>query len=156
MGFWENLKRRLSPPRMLDPDFGPLLFMYIPNAPERSYWEADDWLFRPTQTRIGIALPGPKEGPLQEGRQFYLQLVDRFDNIMEHVRPELDRVAREWLGRPLATDLWADFKLAGFDVEEPSANLVEWTVSFEATGETWLGVTIPFLDNDVRPAVVDT
>jgi len=156
MGFWENLKRRLSPPKMLDPDFGPLVFMYIPNAPDRSYWEADDWLFGPTQTRIGVALPGPTAGPLQEGREFYLRLPERFDGIMERVRPELDRVAREWLGRPLASDLWADFKLAGFDLEDPNAKPVEWTVSFEATGDTWLGVVIPFVDDDVRPAVVDT
>jgi hypothetical protein len=37
----QGLKLRVSPPRMSDPDFGSLLFMYIPNAPERSYWECE-------------------------------------------------------------------------------------------------------------------
>lgn len=40
MSFLDNLKRRLSPTRLEDPDFGPLRFMYISNAPQRSYWEA--------------------------------------------------------------------------------------------------------------------
>jgi len=33
MGFLRNLKLRFRPPRITDPDFGSLDFVFIPNAP---------------------------------------------------------------------------------------------------------------------------
>ncbi|HEX7787780.1 MAG TPA: hypothetical protein VF653_16295, partial [Methylomirabilota bacterium] len=71
MGLLDLLRLRFSPPRITDADFGHLLFMYIPNAPERSYWEGE-WLFPSTQSVISIGLPGDERGPLLESRQFYL------------------------------------------------------------------------------------
>ena len=70
MGLLHNLKLRFSPPRRQDPEFGELLFIYIQNAPERSYWEAK-WRFPPTDTSIDIDLLGPESGPLPEARSFY-------------------------------------------------------------------------------------
>jgi hypothetical protein len=53
MGLLHNLKLRLFPPRLVDPDFGDLLFMFIPNAPQRSYWERE-WTFPNTGTVVSI------------------------------------------------------------------------------------------------------
>lgn len=156
MSFLRNLKRRLAPPTLTDPDFGPLRFMYIPNAPERSYWEADSWLFAPTGTPVGIGILGSEAGPLPAARDFYLRLPGRFAAIVERVKPALDRVSREWLGRPLAADLWTDFKLAGFDVDDPQNEPVQWSVSFETTGERWLGIMVPFVGDRPGEPVVDT
>lgn len=51
--------------------------MYIRNAPERSYWEGEDWLFSPTGTKVGLDLLGDESGPLPECRDFYLALPGR-------------------------------------------------------------------------------
>jgi hypothetical protein len=155
MGLIERLKLTFKPPRRDDPDFGSILFMYISNAPERSYWEAE-WKFPPVGYEIAISLPGGTEGPTPEGRAFYLSRVAEFDRIMALVRPELDAVCRKWLGRPLAEDLWADVKLAGIGVEDPTASPVSWDVAFETTGKRWLGITIPMLGDSAEKAVVDT
>ena len=77
MGILHNLKLRFSPPRINDPDFGSLLFMFISNAPERSYWECE-WIFPKTGTVISIDLPGTEAGPMPEARQFHLNLPERF------------------------------------------------------------------------------
>ena len=97
MSLFQSLKLRLSPPKLTDPEFGPLRFMYIANAPERSYWEAESWLFGPTQTLVGVGLLGSETGPLPEARAFYLGLPGRFAGILDSVKPLLDRVTREWL-----------------------------------------------------------
>ena len=41
MGLLNELKLRFKPPRLQDPVFGPLLYMYIPRNPSRSYWEGE-------------------------------------------------------------------------------------------------------------------
>ena len=64
-GLIERLKLQFRPPRLDDPEFGPLRFMYIPNAPEKSYWEAE-WLFPPVDYKVSISLPGGAIGPLPE------------------------------------------------------------------------------------------
>ena len=155
MGVLKELRLRLRPPVLQDPDFGRLVYMYIGNDPSRSYWEGE-WLFPPTGTTVSIALPGTADGPVASGRAFYLSMPGRFDRIMELVRPTLDRVFRECFGRPVAADLWSDVKLGGFDIEDPDGVPTAWNVGFESLGDTWLGITVPFLDEQPQEPTVDT
>lgn len=155
MGLLKESHLRFRPPALKDPDFGRLLFTYIPRDPSKSYWEAE-WLFPPTQTQISITLPGSTEGPTASGRNFYLALPARFEEILGTVRPVLDRVFHEWLGRPLHSDLWRDVKLAGFNVEDPDVAPTSWDIAFETTGQKWLGIMIPFVANEPRNPVIDT
>ena len=155
MGIFHNLKLRLLPPRITDPDFGHLIFMYIPNAPERSYWECE-WRFPKTGTEISIGLPGGESGPTAEARQFYLGLPGRFEQILASVRPQLQEVFRTWLQQDLPQDIFTVTRLAGFGLEDPRARPVRWDVSFETIGDKWLGITIPFVGDIAQNAVVDT
>jgi hypothetical protein len=155
MGILHNLKLRFSPPRVTDPDFGSLLFMFIPNAPERSYWECE-WTFPKTGTVISISLPGAENGPLPEARQFYLSLPGRFEQILAEARPQLAEVFRTWLQLDLPHDIFSVVKLAGFGLEDAQAEPLEWDISFETIGSKWLGIVIPFVGDTVQKAVVDT
>lgn len=155
MGILHNLKLRFSPPRKADPDFGNLIFMYIPNNAERSYWEGE-WVFPKTGTPVSIGLDGGEDGPLPEARQFYLSLPDRFDQIMYAVRPKLAGVFKQWLQQDLPQDIFAVAKLAGFGLEDPKAKPIHWNISFETTGEKWLGITIPFEGDTPQEPIVDT
>ena len=154
-GFFESLRLRLKPLRREDPDFGPLVFVYIANAPERSYWEAE-WLFPPVGYPVSIGLDGDQTGPSREARAFYLSRVSEFDRILQEARPQLEKVAREWLDRPLAESLWDDVKLAGFGTDDLKATPPTWEVSFETTGRRWLGITIPMVGDRAQEALVDT
>jgi hypothetical protein len=60
------------------------------------------------------------------------------------------------VGRPLNTDIWQDVELDGFGVEDSAAVPVAWDVGFEAKGEKWLGITIPFVGDDPQQPVIDT
>ena len=155
MGLLREFRLRFRPPRIEDPDFGTLVYMYIPRAPTDSYWEGE-WLFPATRTRVAIALPGGLDGPDIEARKFYLGLPARFDQLVKQVRPGLDRVFQEWIGRPLNTDLWQDVQLSGFGVEGVNIVPITWDVAFETTGEKWLGITIPFVGDSPQDPVVDT
>lgn len=140
---------------MVDPDFGNLLFFYIPHAPERSYWECE-WKFPKTGNVIAIALPGTEQGPLPESRAFFLALTDRFESTLAAARPKLSHIFRTWLDRELPENLFAELKLAGFGLEDPKANPVEWDIAFETTGDKWLGITVPFVGDTAQEATVDT
>ncbi len=155
MRLFHNLKLRFSPPRIDDPDFGSLLFMYISNAPERSYWEGE-WIFPTTGTPVAIGLDGDESGPLPEARQFYLGLPSRFEQILTAARPELQKVFRERLQQDLPQHMFSAVKLAGFGLENPKANPLRWDISFETTGDKWLGIVIPFEGDTPQEAVVDT
>jgi len=155
MGLLHSLKLRFSPPRVNDPDFGRLLFMYIPNAPERSYWECE-WTFPKTSTVISIGLPGGENGPFPDSRQFYLDLPGRFDQILAQIRPKLAKVFKTWLQQDLPQDIFTVVKLAGFSLEDPTVRPLQWDISFETTGEKWLGITVPFEGDTPQEAVVDT
>lgn len=98
MGLLKELRLRFRPPRLHDPEFGPLLFMYIPRDHSKSYWEGE-WLFPPIGTKIAIGLPGSVEGPDEAGRRFYWARPARFEEIVRRARPELDRVFVQWMGR---------------------------------------------------------
>ena len=100
----ESLRLRFRPPRLDDRSFGPLVFMYIPNDPDNSYWEAE-WLFPPTGSRVSISLPGGIDRPGAESRDFMLSRGREFDQIMELARPKLAEVLRSYLSRPLFDDI---------------------------------------------------
>jgi len=134
MELFRNLRLRFRPPRIEDQDFGRLLYMYVPATPANSYWEGE-WRFGPTGTRVSIALPGTPDGPDAQARAFYLSLPARFNDVIARVRPGIDSVFRQWLGRPLKEDLWQDVTLAGFGVENPGRTPLAWDVAFETTGE---------------------
>jgi len=110
---------------MEDPDFAVLLYMHIPHAPANSYWEGE-WLFPATRMKVAIALPGGLDGPDIKARAFYLELSTQFDHVVKQVWPALDRVFREWIGRPLDTDLWKDVRLSGFGVEPLNIVPITW------------------------------
>jgi hypothetical protein len=154
MGVLHDLKLRFSPPRKNDPDFGDLLFMFIPNAPERSYWECE-WKFPRTDSVVSIGLPGSEDGPTADARQFYLDLPGRFDQVLTAARPKLEYVFTDWLHQELPEDIFSAVRLTGFGVEDPKAEPIKWDVAFETTGATWLGITIPFVGNEPQEAVVD-
>lgn len=155
MGFLQNLKLWLSPPRIEDPDFGSLLYMYVSNFPERSYWEGE-WTFPKTGTPVSIAVDGGQEGPFPEARQFYLDLPARFEQIIAAARPKLQQVLKTWLNQELPQDIFTVVKLTGFDLENLKSNPPQWNISFETIGEKWLGITIPFHGDAPQDAVVDT
>jgi hypothetical protein len=155
MKIFKSLKLQMKPPKKTDPDFGQLTFMYISNHPERSYWEGE-WMFPPTGTRVSIGLDGDESGPRPEARKWHLELPSRFQRILEFARPELVKVFTTWLQQELPDDIFTVVKLSGFGVENPKAYPVEWDISFETTGDKWLGITIPFVGDEPREAVVDT
>ena len=155
MGILRNLKLRFSPPRIVDPDFGSLLFMFIPSAPERSYWECE-WSFPSTGTVISIGLPGGEDGPLPEARHFYLSLPGRFEHILAVARPQLTDVFATWLQQDLPQNIFTVVKLAGFGLEDATSKPLHWDISFETTGDKWLGIVIPFVGDAVQEALVDT
>jgi hypothetical protein len=155
MSFLQRLRLRFSPPTLVDPDFGDLLFMYIANAPERSYWECE-WTFPKTGDVVSIGLPGTAAGPFPESRAFFLAIPSRFEAILETVRPKLSEVFRTCLDRDIPEDLFSELKLAGFGLEDPKATPVEWDIAFETTGEKWLGITVPFIGDSAQDPAVDT
>ncbi|MFQ3593598.1 hypothetical protein J8C06_13825 [Chloracidobacterium validum] len=93
---------------------------------------------------------------MPESRQFYLDLPSRFEGVLAAARPKLAEVIRSWLHKELPEDIFTVVKLAGFAVEGPKARPVEWDISFETTGEQWVGIVIPVQGDTPQEAVVDT
>jgi len=155
MALLHNLKLWLFPLRMTDPDFGNLLFMHISKWPERSYWECE-WIFPKTTTVVAITLQGGESGPMPEARLFYLSLPGRFEQIVAASRPKLEQVFDHWLHERLPQDIFTVVRLSGFGLENPKARPVRWDISFETTGDKWLGITIPFVGDTAMEATVDT
>lgn len=129
--------------------------MYMPNNPERSYWEAM-WNFPVTQSLVSVTLPGNERGPYSESREFYLRLSERFDDVIDHVRPKIEKVCLDWQLSPLPDDLFSAVKLSGFNLQYPMRDSMRWEVSFETLGSKWLGITIPFVGSEPQSAIIDT
>lgn len=129
--------------------------MHISKHPERSYWECE-WKFPNTGTSVFIALRGDESGPSQESRQFYLSLPQRFEQVIAECRPKLELVSKKWLNQSLPSDIFTVLKLSGFGVEDPVQHPIRWDVSFETTGDPWLGITVPFIGETAMEAEVDT
>ena len=129
--------------------------MHSSKWPERSYWECQ-WTFPKTGTVVEIAIQGGESGPLPEARQFYLSLAARYERISIGCRPRLEQVFNDWLHRPLPQDIFTIPKLAGFGLEGPKEQPVRCDVGFETIGDSWLGITIPFVGETAMAALVDT
>jgi hypothetical protein len=153
MRLLHNLRLRFWPPRLTDPDFGELLFMYAPRG--HSYWECE-WTFPRTGTKIGISLPGDENGPLPESRQFYLKLPGRYDEIIASIRPRLAEEIKSWLQQDLPEDIYSVVRLSGLHLEDPTTQPTKWDVMFETIGKKWLAITIPFEGESPGEAYVDT
>ena len=59
------------------------------------------------------------------------------------------------LGEPLPQDIFTTLKLTGFGVKDPYEQPVRWDISFETTGDKYLGVLIPFIGNTAMEPEVD-
>ena len=149
------MKLWLSPPKIVDPVFGKLVFMHIEKHPERSYWEGE-WKMPESNHSIGISLRGEEQGPSEDSRSFYLSLPDRIEQIIERCRPPLAKVFREWLNKDTPADIFSELKLTGFDIDDPNERPLRWSVQFETTGAKWLGITIPFVEDSAGDAEIDT
>jgi len=121
----------------MDPDFGLLRFMHISQYPERSYWECE-WTVPPLGTVLSIGLPGSEAGPLPESRKFFLDLVERIDGVKKTVKPQLVQAYRSFSDADPPDQIDDLFVLTGFDVKDPRVVPLQWSVSFETTGESWL------------------
>src|SRR5688500_16877618 len=106
MGFIKSLRLWLSPPRLTDPEFGPLLFMHIDKAPQKSYWECE-WQFPVTGTTVSIGIPGDENGPDPKAREFFLELPARFESIIAACRPRLEEVYSHWFQCDLPHDIFS-------------------------------------------------
>ena len=129
--------------------------MHVENYPERSYWEGE-WRLPGLGCLVGIYLRGGEDGPGEDARSFYLKLPERMEQILQRCRPPLASVFRQWLSRDLPEDMFSEVKLTGFGVDDPNGHPLLWNVSFETTGEKWLGIEIPFVDDVAGEAQVDT
>ena len=84
MGYFRSLRLQYFPLKKVDTVFGKLLYMYIPNDSQKSYWECE-WKFPPTDTVISISLPGDESGPYDESRAFYKDLISKYEKILSLV-----------------------------------------------------------------------
>ena len=155
MNLFANLYALWSPPRLHDPAFGDLVFIRIPEHPECSYWECE-WSFPVTGTRFTVVIPGSEKGLDPDAREFFLTLPDRFEFITTQCRAPLQVVWREWFETDLPSDLFSVLSLAGIGINSLDASAVEWEVSFETTGDKWLGITVPFIGDQPQEATVET
>jgi hypothetical protein len=155
MSWFKSIKLLFSPLRLVDAEFGDLLFMYIRNAPKESYWECT-WKFPATGTTVFIGIPGDEAGPYQIAREFFLALPERFESIITACRPRLQEVFSHWFQTDLPADIFSVLKLTAFGVEVAKKTPLEWDVSFETTGPMWLSITVPFVGETPQEACVDT
>jgi hypothetical protein len=155
MEFLHNMKLWLSPPKITDPVFGQMIFMHIGKHPERSYWEGR-WTLLGFAHVVEVFLRGGEDGPNGDARRFFLTLPGRFEQILESCRPPLASVFRGWLNRDLPDDIFSELKLASVAADDPQMSPLRWSVSFETTGENWLGITVPFVDDAAGDAEVDS
>jgi hypothetical protein len=147
---------QFKPPKIQDPDFGELIFMFISNAPKRSYWEGE-WLFPPANTKIGITLDGDEYGPNQDARKWYLDYIpSRYDEMKKMISPILKIALRKWTNENIEGDVYRYVKLVGIGVENSKVDPTKWDISFETTGKKWLFISIPFIGNDPQEAEIDT
>lgn len=155
MSIFAKLYSFWAPPRLRDPAFGDLVFIRIPEHPERSYWECE-WSFPVTGTDIAIAIPGTEKGLDPIAREFFLALPERFQFFITQCLSPLQEVWLMWFERDLPSDLFSVLSLAGIGITSLGGSAVEWEVSFETTGEKWLGITVPFIGDQPQPATVET
>jgi hypothetical protein len=60
------------------------------------------------------------------------------------------------LQEDLPQNIFTVVRLSGFGLEDVRAQPVQWDISFETTGDKWLGITIPFVGDTAEKATVDT
>jgi hypothetical protein len=154
MDFLRSLRLQFCPLKKDDPDFGKLLYMYISNHPEKSYWECE-WKFPPTRTIISISLPGDELGPYPEVRAFYKEIILKYEEVLALVRPQLSVLFKERFNKELPADIYSELKLSGFSLDGIQSHPFKWNISFETIGDKWLGIMIPFEGDTPHKAVVD-
>ncbi len=76
--------------------------------------------------------------------------------IVELATPRLAEVFSSCLDQALPDDIFTMVKLAGSGIENLGTRPVRWDVSLETLGDKWLGIVVPFIDNEAQEAVVDT
>lgn len=156
MGFFHNLKLQYRPPRKSDPEFGEMIFMYMPkSAPGKSYWEATIYLPQ-LATRVEISLEGGEEGPAEISKEFYRKLIPKFDAIITAARPLLAKEYLQWMDEEIPEDIFSVLTPPGFGVEDPAEVPAKWDMMFETKGEKWRAISVYFEGDKPVRSEVDT
>src|SRR5436309_15624115 len=118
------------PPRWIsDPELGVLLFMFMPSAPDLSYWTCEHPL-RGVGQNIRVELPGREGGPDSEARRFYLDLQRRFDKVLSAATRKRARCAQSCLKGEARQDLFSILKVTTIRIENANNHPARWSIIF--------------------------
>ena len=131
---------RPSVPSLQDSDFGRISY----DGGDTGIWQTHDDIEIPeNHAKLGFSsIPGTRDGPYPEARQFLLAKRKDLDSIWTKCEPTLLEVCTRWAFKGLRPPVRQQFQLTSLSMDEPIETPIKWSVGFESTGDFWTYVDI--------------
>jgi len=150
MGLFTWLLAAVRPKRISDPLFGKLLFMKA----AAGYWEGR-CEFIPLGHQIEVFIDAGEGGPSEQHREFYRLIEQRFPELMESLRPVLEREYRGWMHKDLVQTVEEEFALSSLSIPDGGVSPLEWEVTFECASDQEHVFTVTMKDWSPEIVTID-
>ena len=138
MGLLDLFKKSVT---VEDKFFGRLKFMKIKNNPSKSYFEGKG-MFSPTGREIDYFIVAAETGPEPDQQDFYRQIQQNWDLIVEKIKPVIELEFRNWKADFAIADFNKEFMLVGLTIPRQKPQPVEWDLAFDTIHDENHQVTV--------------
>jgi hypothetical protein len=152
MKWLKTLVQKLGPKRIDHPTFGPLVFMKMSDS-SKSYWEGAG-TFPATGKKIEYFIDGDENGPHPGAEDFYRDVLTRYTELIEIIRPTLAVEFQQWVGRSLPNDIEKEFTLTSLSIPDVRIKPLMWDISFDCSSSDHL-FSVQMSDWSITGATVD-
>ncbi|MFD0740138.1 hypothetical protein ACFQZQ_12715 [Lysobacter koreensis] len=159
MSFWKKLVGAHNPPpKVSDPDFGPITFDGPYGNGDVGIWQMDsEWEVPEHFAKVGCSsIPGTAAGPYELSRIFLLEKARDYPAIWARLHDQLASIRDKWAAQDSSVPLNQSFFISSLGLDPNPADPPLWNVSFESTGKRWLFVTFNMQGNEIVGHTVDT
>lgn len=120
-------------------------------------WQMHDtWELPEAHAKVGCnSIPGTKDGPYPEAREFLLRKRALLSELWEPCRAILEQERTRWFPQRSGEPLHDCFVLTSLGLDEPITDPPNWSVGFESLGSRWIYVEIEFKGDEVVGHVCD-
>ncbi len=157
MGMLARIKKKLlggwTGIKIKDPVLGELYF-YDFEDPKRNYWEGAGTYVNAHLT-VGLAVHADFNGPSEQHRQFFLNLVSDLDHLFRRCQKKLVPEWEAWCDATFPTVWQSEFTLVHIMIPTNGDSQNAWEVTFEAKSELNHLFSVYFQDNEAIYVTVD-
>jgi hypothetical protein len=111
--------------------------------------------FKPIDGPTEISIDADFSGPFEEQKQFFRQVEESYDELVERIKPFITNEFQDWKEGFVIMDFKKEFTPVHFSIPRLPEDQMKWELAFDTIHDLNHGVTIEFMDFQPTGILID-